>query len=71
MREATSIDATSVKETAEDFGYHEQSFRRLIREGKVKPPRRLYPGGKPFYTHEDRREMAEAAKRESLVEEVA
>jgi len=53
----------SIKETADHFRYHENHLRKLIRQKKVKPPRRLYPGGKPFYTDADWAEMSEATGR--------
>ena len=32
------------------IGYSPQHIRRLVREGKLKPPLRLYPDGRPFWT---------------------
>lgn len=43
----------SITEAAARLGYHPQHLRRLIRDGKVKPPIRLVEGGRPLIPDED------------------
>jgi hypothetical protein len=34
------------------LGYHPQHVRRLISQGKLKPPIRLHPKGRPYLSEE-------------------
>lgn len=39
-------------DSAKRLGYHPQHLRKLIKAGKIKPPIRLHPDGRPYYTDE-------------------
>jgi Helix-turn-helix domain len=42
----------SFNEASKRLGYHPQHIRRLVKQGKLKPPFRLVRDGRPLYTEE-------------------